>query len=438
MDVAQPMKISGKYLDYGFLGFALILSTGAGQSKFIDVSSTDALNQGSRLLQILWSCVYVIAIIRGVRNRHAIAAFFRRNRAIAVLVVLPLLSSLWSAAPSVSLRHAIALILTTLLAIDFASRHPVEQQLQMIEPIFIAIILIGVAAQLFAPGFFPVTNFGNYVSDADAWNGAFIHKNDFGRFIAVTMLIALVRDSRSRWGRILRLFWILTTFVLIVKAHSSTGLACMLLMCLCARWIFTLHWSLRTRKLALLAFIFVAGTVLILASQDAGLLTRLLGRDATLTGRTTLWWLSLASALRHPMLGYGYDAYWTATSEANQIRYSIGWDAPHAHNAFIEFLLELGLVGLIAFLAATIVNLRRAARFLRVSIGREGVWPLSYIVFTLIYGLTESSPLVPNSIYWIMFVAVAYSVCQVPELSADPYPIGADVLMVHAEADAVV
>ena len=433
------MKISRKYLDRVFLGFALILSTGAGQSRFIDVSSTDALNQGSRLLQILWSCVYLVVILRSLRNRHAIAAFFRRNRAIAVLIVLPLLSSLWSAAPSVSLRHAIALILTTLLAIDFASHNPVERQLQILEPIFIAIILIGVAAQLFAPGFFPVTNFGNYVADPNAWNGAFIHKNDFGRFIAVTMLIALVRDSASRWGKILRLFWILATFVLIVKAHSSTGLACMLLMCLCARWIFTLHWSLRTRKLALLAFIFIVGAVvLLLASQEATVLTGLLGRDATLTGRTILWRLSLASALQHPILGYGYDAYWTATSQANQIRYNIGWDAPHAHNAFIELLLELGLVGLVAFLAAIIVNLRRAARFLSMSLGREGVWPLSYIVFTLIYGLTESSPLVPNSIYWIIFVAVIYSVCPMPAMHADPYPVEAEATLLHAEADLAV
>jgi O-antigen ligase len=151
------------------------------------------------------------------------------------------------------------LILSTLLAIDFASRIPIERQLQLLERIFVTIILMSVVSQIFFPAFFPVTNFGNYVMDPDAWHGVFIHKNDFGRFIAVTMLIALVRSSYSRQGRVLRLVWILATFVLIVKAHSSTGLATMLLMCLCARWIFTLHWTIRVRKFAVLAFIFIAG-----------------------------------------------------------------------------------------------------------------------------------------------------------------------------------
>ena len=134
----------------------------------------------------------------------------------ALLVVLPLLSAIWSAAPSVSLRHAIALILSTLLAIDFASRMPIERQLKVLERIFVPIILMSVVAQLFLPGFFPVVNFGNIVVDADAWTGVFIHKNDFGRFIAVTLLIALVRSSYSRQGRVLRFVWILVTFVLIV------------------------------------------------------------------------------------------------------------------------------------------------------------------------------------------------------------------------------
>ena len=432
------MKISVRYFDYIFVGFVLMLSTGAGQSKVIDVSSTATLNEGSRLLQVLWSLVYAVVLVRSLRNRHEIAAFLRRNRALAFLVLLPLFTSAWSAAPSVSFRHAIALILTTLFAIDFASRHPLERQLRFMEPIFIAIVLIGVAAQLFAPDFFPVTNFGNNVMETDAWHGAFIHKNDFGRFIAITMLVALIRSSSSRWGKILRVLWIFTTFVLIYKAQSGTGLACMLLTGLCAGWLFKLDWSVRARKLGVLAGILILGTVLILAIQDANVLTGLLGRDATLTGRTILWKLSLASALQHPILGYGYDAYWTATTQADQIRYNIGWDAPHAHNAFIELLLEQGLLGLIAFLAATIVTLRRSAHFLTQSIGREGLWPLSYLVFLLFYGLTESQPVIPNSIYWIIFVAIAYSVYPMPVMHDEFSYAEVDASMLHAEADAVI
>ena len=411
------MKLSRAFINYVFLAVVLFLSTGAGQGKFVDVSSVQSVNQGNGFLQVLWSCIYGMVLLRIIPNRHNVANFFRQNRALGFLVALAVASSLWSAAPGITLRHAVALVLTTLFAVDFALRMPLYRQLQLIEPVLIVILVGSILAQVLAPGFFPSSaGVGTNDADPDAWIGAFLHKNDFGHFIALAALVFLVRTHHSMRGRIFQIVFVMLSFVAIVKAHSSTGLASMVLMIVCIFWVFkTFPWTTRARKLALLVGAVVAVPLILLFSQGVDAVTGLLGRDATFSGRTVLWRMSIGSALRQPFLGYGYDAYWTSTTEAIRINYALGWDAPHAHNAYIELALELGLIGLIAFLIAVIAILRRAVRFIPKNVGRERMWPLAYMVFCLVYGLTETPPLIPNSIFWILFVAAACSVSQSAE-----------------------
>ena len=50
--------------------------------------------------------------------------------------------------------------------------------------------------------------------------------------------------------------------------------------------------------------------VMIVATPD--LLFSLLGKDATLTGRTGIWSAVIDSIAKRPLLGYGYQAFWLA------------------------------------------------------------------------------------------------------------------------------
>jgi exopolysaccharide production protein ExoQ len=168
------------------------------------------------------------------------------------------------------------------------------------------------------------------------------------------------------------------------------------------------------------AVVLLAGMVLYFAIHHLNGASGPLGRDSTLTGRTELWHYSLGSAVKHPILGYGYRAFWNVSPEADRIRQVIGWDAPHAHNAYIESVLGLGVIGLTMYLIASFVAIKRAIVFARFEQGKERSWPLAFLVFTLLYGLTEAPPMSPNNLLWILFVAAACVVCRVPAYRTVP------------------
>ena len=70
----------------------------------------------------------------------------------------------------------------------------------------------------------------------------------------------------------------------------------------------------------------------------------LLGRDATLTGRTQIWALAGDAVAARPALGHGADAFWRS-GYGDRLRWSFGESAVHAHNAWIDLVLGLGVLG---------------------------------------------------------------------------------------------
>jgi exopolysaccharide production protein ExoQ len=98
--------------------------------------------------------------------------------------------------------------------------------------------------------------------------------------------------------------------------------------------------------------------------------TALMGRSqqaGSLTGRLPLWEELLDHAADRPILGYGYEGFWTEKRIAAIMR-SQGWSLQNAHNSYFEILLQLGCVGLffaIWFLLAGTSSLAAATTLTR-------------------------------------------------------------------------
>ena len=160
--------------------------------------------------------------------------------------------------------------------------------------------------------------------------------------------------------------------------------------------------------------VLVGGTIALWASSDSEGLFGALGRDVTLSGRTLIWNAVLEQIWPHPWLGYGYGAFWLGwAGESGQVWLSIvtllGFVPPHSHNGFLDLWLVLGLLGVYVFAFGFLLAFLRAISCARVSRTTEGLWPLTYMTFMLMYNLTESAILQNHNVFWVLYVAIVLS-----------------------------
>jgi exopolysaccharide production protein ExoQ len=153
---------------------------------------------------------------------------------------------------------------------------------------------------------------------------------------------------------------------------------------------------------AVLALIALAATVLL--SPDIFL--NLLGKDATLTGRTKIWAAVMRQIQERPLLGYGYGAVWTEDTGWGPLAWIVkeaGFRPVHAHNSWLEQWLGMGLWGLGAWSLYYAMTMIRATLAMFRSSGALVALPF-LVVYTLTT-LTESVAVSYNDLRWVIFVA---------------------------------
>ena len=156
----------------------------------------------------------------------------------------------------------------------------------------------------------------------------------------------------------------------------------------------------------------VAILLLLWLSDNTKFLFNAIGRDMTLTGRITLWEEVLIMIKKRPLLGYGFNAFWTGNTES--IQEAIKWPTlhsrlGHSHNGYLDIWADLGLLGLLIYITGLLQSFRNAVINVRFTSNSEAFWPLIYLIFMAVQAAVES-PLVHNkNIIWILYVSVAIS-----------------------------
>jgi O-antigen ligase len=147
-------------------------------------------------------------------------------------------------------------------------------------------------------------------------------------------------------------------------------------------------------------------SVLIAANADS--ILSLLGRDLSLTGRTTIWNILMISIQKRPLLGYGYQAFWPgATSEGmNAIIAEYGmmhFLGAYAHSGYLSVLLEEGFVGLVLTVLLLCQGIRDALVCLRDSQTlNETYWYSAIVFITVVYNIDEVTLLLPTYLPWML------------------------------------
>jgi exopolysaccharide production protein ExoQ len=241
-----------------------------------------------------------------------------------------------------------------------------------------------------------------------AWRGVWVEKNAMGGVMAIAFVFmaaagALNPRRAALWGG-----FALLALALVLLSTSKTSLVSLLL----GFGAFVFVWLIRRGPAmsvavtwaGIVGIFLMAGVALFAADQ----VFELLGKDATLTGRTKIWAAAMRQVELRPWTGFGYGTIWgdlNPWSPNAWITKDAGFAAQHAHNSWLEQWLGTGVFGLAAFglfylqtLLATVLAVFRSK-------GAYLAAPF-FIVYSLM-ALTESVAVSYNDLRWVLFVAMA-------------------------------
>ena len=347
--------------------------------------------------------VVLLIILIFLRPRSFVSAALRHKPTL-LLATVAVLSAAWSVAVPETVSSAAGLVITTAFGLYLSSRFRASELLMLLGCALGAVALL--SFMLAVP---PLSSSFSFAHPGGEWHGVFTHKNTLGRMMALGTAVFLVLAlslSRRRW-----IAWLGcgACIVLVLLSQSTTALASVLTSLALFPMFSTLRWR-STRMIPLLIGAVLAlgiAAMIVLVNTEA--VFALVGKDATLTGRTGLWSAVLERIRYRPWLGYGLGAFWLGwDGESGAVWSAIGWRAPDAHNGFLELWLGLGFAGLAIFVWSFALVTTRAVATLQAVRTAESIWPLMLLTFIALSNLTESAVLA--RVDWILYVATASSV----------------------------
>jgi O-antigen ligase len=402
-------KIIGLF-ERWFSIFTLLFSTTPIIYLFRVVTETegDLIYNGDPLIQLIWFGIYLVNFFLIVLRWKLFIYVVQKNKLLLLITGLALVSALWSGDSIVTLRRSVALVLTTMFGVYLASRYSFKEQLQLLAWTFGIASLLSLLFVIVPP------HYGLETKEfhAGIWRGIYHHKNVLGRIMslsAVVFLLLALSGGRHKWFNWATFGF---SFCLLMLSNSMTSLVTLLTilvllpMCKALRW----HYSLRIPFL--ITVVLISGVVGTFFFSNLETALSALGKDITLTGRTSMWLLLIEIGQQNPWLGYGYGAFWLGWDGPSQLLWNslFSWHPNHAHNGFLQLWLDLGLIGLLLFTLSFIKASQQAVAWVRLTKTAEGFWPLLFLAFMLINNVTESVILSPNTIFWILYVTTAFTI----------------------------
>jgi O-antigen ligase len=307
--------------------------------------------------------------------------------ACGVFVAWSFLTILWSVDPMQSFRKLVIFSLMLCAAFGAASRFELDDLIWALLLALTVIVGVGVLAEAALGTLRPWRSDYRFCGT--------VHPNDQGLQCALLALCAALAEPanpRQRW-------WLRALMVLAMGGlwftKSRTTLAAFLLaaavgLILRARGM--QRWLVLSTCLTLLCVGGIAASFVSVAAVGETANVAAMGRTKdvnSLTGRLPLWEELMKAAQHRPWLGYGHGGFWHSE---NTLKYSeiFSWHIPHGHNAYLDLVLNIGLIGLALYLVWFISGgVAAAMRYERYRKNGD-LFAVCLCVFAAVHGVSES------------------------------------------------
>jgi len=379
----------------------LILYSGTPLDSFI-VDGSRELVDSRTVFRFFFTTTYIVSFLLIVLRWKTFIYTFSRDRFIWLLLGVCAVSSFWSIDSDVTIRRVFGLIGTTLFGFYFASRYTLKEQLKLCAYMLAFSAVMCFLFVIFLP---------EYGLALGSWRGIYIHKNILGKRFVLSAAIFFFFVMTTRENRWVSWLGYITSGVLVLLSKSAGALGNLMIMTAVIfiyYRILQLKYKIMVPILTFFSTLSIIFYVWFVTQADAAL--GLVGKDTTLTGRSELWTAVFEVIEKKPWLGYGYGAFWqNPNDESNMIIQTIRWNAPNAHNGFLDLWLGLGLLGLSVFIIGLIINFLRAIYLIRLNETYVNSWLLVYLTFIILSNLAETTLVDQNSLEWVLYVSAVFS-----------------------------
>jgi O-antigen ligase len=352
--------------------------------------------------------VLLLAAAALLNQWRTIGSAFRRTAPIRLFLLWMILSIWWSDSVDSSVHGVMALVPVMATCLLLAIRlRPNELARVMIYAGGIAAVT-SIATVVAMPAYgVHQANDAQQAVHAGAWRGVYMHKNHLGQAMAVYLAGTALAGPTVLRSRMLKWALVAIQIALIILSRSASAIAIAPAAILIV-WVLIVMSRLE-RVIA--SFYVVALSVGGAMAVQAVLLA--LGRDATLSGRTTIWSLAGDAIALRPLNGYGFVSQ-TYGQFIYELYHVVGVLDPH--NGYLDLLLGLGFVGLLLFLQPVAMIWLGARRMYLVG-GRfrQGALVLAAMAAAwLVSNLTESNMRPLASVATIGMCAMCLLIFSIP------------------------
>lgn len=422
--VSAPVRLRWTLADYAFVFFLLLIfvttqpfatrdavTLAGGESGF--TGSGDAVRQVSYLTSFLL-LAFVTVRAQGFRGLLCIPPLF------AALLGWCALSATWSGAHDVVFRRAVLEIIVVMSAMMGVTTLGMERSLALLRVVLGIVLVINwlsiplVHNAVHLPG---ETDPG-LVGD---WRGLYFHKNIAGSVSAITAILFFFQALKSKPLLNGAFCAAAIVFTIMTVSKSSTGL---LPVAIAAGCLYAWIWRRGIdRAIAGVAMLLIALAGGIAVATHLHAIEHALSDPTELTGRTAIWVGEIGFIRDHLLLGAGFGSFSdTGATSLLQAYVSDKWvqNISHGHNAYLEMLVTIGLVGFVlAVLVFVLAPARALWRFDPARAGAKAVL-VGIFVFMVLHNFLESDFLEGDDPAWVVFVMMLAMLSGFER--ARPYP----------------
>ncbi len=248
----------------------------------------------------------------------------------------------------------------------------------------------------------PETAVTSVTYEQGALNGLYIHRNVMGFVASVAFILVIAVRLEKQLKLLATVFWAAAPLVALVWAQSRTAWIATAFAVFVMMFVRIPRSAGAHRVRNFLLFVAVAGACVsvLLFDQLSESAFGAIGRDASLTGRTDIWAEVIIALEDIWLAGIGWGIPWREGEPVTeQIWSRIGFQSGHAHNSYLDLVLQTGIIGLVLVVGLLVSALIRSIRTMNCPTNFDARITLAIMSTVVVRSLTES-------VYHLSFVGL--------------------------------